>query len=112
MRVGLSKAFTTATALTLPGAAYAQEISPAIAAFALSPILVLGLAITLGIVSRSWWVGIAHAALVGIWILLFAVASYWVESDAVIWTPIAVYAIHAVVMVGLIVRALTTRTRD
>ena len=104
MRIDFSKSLSTASALTLPGIAHAQNIPPVIAALALSPVLVFLFAVVLGIVSRSWRVGVAHAGLVGIWILLFGVASYWVENDYVIWTPLALYVIHAVTLVVLIAR--------
>jgi len=61
MRIDLPKAVFAVSAVTLPGIAYAQQISPGIAARAVSPILILGLAIMLGILVRSWWVGVTHA---------------------------------------------------
>ena len=109
MRPNLLKVILTASALTMPVVAHAQYIPPIIVALALSPILVLLLAVVLGVVSRSWLVGLKHAGLVGIWILLFGVAAYWVENDYVIWTPLALYVIHAFVMVILIVKGIRHR---
>ena len=97
-------------AVTLPEIAHAQEIPAAIAVLALSPILVLALAIGLGVVTRSWMVGGLHAAIVSIWVMLFAIASHWVENDIVIWTPIALLGIHAVILVVLIARGVLRRT--
>ncbi|MBU2675686.1 MAG: hypothetical protein KJP16_01295 [Gammaproteobacteria bacterium] len=111
MRIGSSKFLLTVSALILPAVAYAQHISPVIAAFAVSPIVVLLLTAVLGFVSRSWLVGIAHAGLVLLWILLFGIASYWVENDYVIWTPLVLYGVHAVALVALIVRGLLRRAR-
>ena len=99
------------SALILPGIAYAQNIPPVIAALALSPVVVLLLAVVLGVVSRSWRVGALHAGLVTLWIALLGIASYWVENDYVIWTPLAFYGIHAVTIVGLLVRAILTNSR-
>jgi hypothetical protein len=93
----------------MPIVAHAQYIPPVIVALALSPILVLLLAVVLGAVSRSWLVGLKHAGLVLIWILLFGVTSYWVENDYVIWTPLALYVLHAVIMLILIARCLWRR---
>ena len=104
MRNKVSTLILTTLAVTLPGIAHAQEIPTAIVALALSPIVVLALAIGLGVVTRNWLVGGLHVALVAIWILLFAIASYWVETDIVIWTPIALLGIHAVILVVLIAR--------
>ena len=111
MRGKLFRFWLTTSALTLPAVAHAQYIPPIIVAMALSPILAFLLAVALGVVSRSWSVGLKHAGLVALWILLFGLASYWVENDYVIWTPLALYVIHAVFMVILIVRGILRRTR-
>ncbi|MBT8092052.1 MAG: hypothetical protein KJN77_03380 [Gammaproteobacteria bacterium] len=111
MRQKSIKFWLAPLALTLPVVAQAQHIPPIIAAFALSPVLVLLLAVVLGVVSKSLLVGLKHAGLVGIWILLFGVASYWVENDYVIWTPLALYVIHAVTMVILIARGVLRRAK-
>ena len=102
MRNAALKYVPATVALTLPGSACAQQISPLIGALALSPIVVMLLALVLGIVARSWRVGAVHAALVALWLLLFGIASYWVENDYVIWTPLALYALHALAMSALI----------
>ena len=111
MPANSAKYLVPVSAFTLPSLAHAQPISPAIAALAVSPVLALLFAVVLGVVARSWRVGAAHAGLVGIWILLFGVASYWVENDYVIWTPLALYGIHAATMVVMIVRGVFRRTR-
>ena len=92
-----------------PAVAHAQHVSPVIAALAVSPIVVLLLTAVLGFASRSWLVGIAHAALVLLWILMFAIASYWVENDYVIWAPLVLFGAHAVALVVLIARGLLRR---
>ena len=97
--------------LIWPRLALAQYVSPIIVALALSPLFVFLLAIILGFVTRSWWVAIRHSGLIGVWILLFWAASYWVESDYVIWTPLALFGIHAAVMVALIIRGVLRRVR-
>ena len=109
MRPGILKFILTASALTLPLVAHAQYIPPVFVALALSPVLVLLLAVVLGVISRSWLVGLKHAGLVGIWILLFGVAAYWVENDYVIWTPLVLYVLHAVIMVILIAKGIMRR---
>jgi hypothetical protein len=111
MRIDSSKALVAVSALTLPGTALAQEIPPIIAALALSPVLVFLLAIVLGVVTRSWRVAVRHSGLVCVWILLFGIASYWVENDYVIWTPLALYGIHAATMVILIARGALRRLK-
>ena len=106
------KLVLTLLALALPAIAHAQEIPPLIFVLAVSPVLVAGLAIALGFVSRSWRVGVTHLGLIGIWILLFVVASYWVESDIVIWTPLVLYGIHAATLLVMLTRSVLQRIRD
>ena len=106
MRKKVSTLALTMLAVTLPEIAHAQQIPPAIAVLAISPILVLALAIGLGVVTRSWIVGGLHAAIVSFWVTLFVIASYWVENDIVIWTPIGLLAIHAIVLVVLIAKSV------
>jgi len=98
-------------AVVVPGVAYAQEIPPLIAWMAISPIFVLLLVVALGIVSRSWRVAAKHAGLVVLWILLFAISSYWVENDYIIWTPLVLYAVHAALMLVLVIRGVIHRAR-
>lgn len=112
MRIDVTKLPLAMLAIVLPVVAHAQNIPPAIAALALSPILVFALAAAHGFLSRSWRVGFAHAGLVAIWLLLLGVASYWVENDYVIWTPLALYGIHAVTLVILIVKGVLRRARN
>ena len=111
MRISTSKWVLTVSALALPGIAYAQYIPPIIAALALSPLLVMLFAVVLGVVSRSWKIGAAHAGLVAVWIVLFGIAAYWVENDYVIWTPLVLYVGHAITMVILIVKGMLWRAR-
>ncbi len=112
MKIDSSRALVAISALTLPGTAFAQNISPIIAALALSPILVFLLAIVLGAVTRSWRVAVRHFGLVCIWILMFGIASYWVENDYVIWTPLALYGIHAATMIFLIAKGVLLAVRQ
>jgi MFS-type transporter involved in bile tolerance (Atg22 family) len=95
----------------MPGVAHAQHLSPLLVATALSPLLVFLLAIILGIVARSWKTGVMHAGLIVIWVLLFGVASYWVENDYIIWTPVALYSVHALVIVALLIVGIAKRLR-
>lgn len=111
MKNNSSQAFVAVSALTIPGIALAQNIPPTIAALAISPVLVFLLAAVLGVVTRSWRVAIRHSVLVCVWILLFGIASYWVENDYVIWTPLALYGIHAATMIILIARSVLGRLK-
>ncbi len=106
MRISASHIALATLALGASEAAHAQEISPAIAVLALSPVLVLSLAIGLGVITRSLIAAVTHAAIVAVWVMLFAIASYWVETDAIIWTPIFLLGVHAVVLIVLIAKAI------
>ena len=79
---------------------------------ALSPLLVLVLTAVLGVVVRSWKAGASHAALIVVWIVLFGIASYYVENDYIIWTPLAIYILHSLLIIGLIAVGIVRRKRD
>ena len=111
MRPGYPYPFSLLPLALIPGVAQAQHLSPLLVATALSPLLVFLLAITLGIVVRNWKTGVLHAGLIVIWLVLFGVASYWVENDYIIWTPVALYSVHALVIVALLIVGIAKRFR-
>lgn len=94
---------------TFPVAAHAQYIPPWMIVAALSPVFVLLLCVVLGWLTRSVRIGALQAALVIAWVVLFALASYFVENDYVIWTPMALYVLHSVLLVVLIVVEIAKR---
>ncbi|MDH3434244.1 MAG: hypothetical protein OEM60_10315 [Gammaproteobacteria bacterium] len=103
--------------LLLSSSAHAQYIPPILVAAALSPLLLISFAIILGVFARSWRIGIRHTLFVFLWILLFGFASYFIENDYVIWTPLVLYAAHFLLMLVLILvnfakRISTTRGSD
>jgi len=76
---------------------------------AVSPLLAIVLAVVFGVVSHSWRIGAAHAGLIVVWVLLFAIASYWVENDYIIWTPLVLFGVHAVTLLILVAKAAMRR---
>ncbi len=105
-----SLATTLAVVLgTLPVSAHAQYVPPWLIAAVLSPILVFLLCIILGGLTRSIRIGAFHAALVLAWVVLFSLASYFVENDYVIWTPLALYILHSALLLVLIVVEIAKR---
>jgi hypothetical protein len=111
-----TRAATAALVLgTLPVSAHAQYVPPWAIAAVLSPVLVLALCIVLGLLTRSVRVAALHAGFVLAWVALFALASYFVENDYVIWTPLVLYLLHSTLLVVLIVvemaRRITGRDR-
>ena len=87
----------------------AQYIPTWFVVAALSPLIVIVFAIILGFLSRSWKVGAVHTGLVLIWVALFALAARYVENDYIIWTPLALYALHALSILVLIAVKVTRR---
>jgi hypothetical protein len=87
----------------LPASAHAQPLSVWHLAGALSPIAVLALCAVVGWLAGSLRTGALHAALVAAWVVLFVLASYFVENDYLIWTPLALYVLHAALLVVLTV---------
>jgi len=93
----------------LPVSAHAQYVPPWLIVAVLSPILVFLLCIILGFLTRSIRIGVFHSGLVLAWIVLFSLASYFVENDYVIWTPMALYVLHSALLVVLIAVAIAKR---
>ena len=95
--------------------AFAQHVPTSIAVAALSPLVVVALAVVLGIVAGSWRVGIMHAGLLLVWILVFLFTAQHVENAYVIWVPIILYGAHtlliSVLLVVHTVRRLASRDR-
>nr|CAP47602.1 putative integron gene cassette protein [uncultured bacterium] len=105
-----NRAMTIAVFLgTLPATAHAQYVPTWLIFAILSPILVFFLCIILGLITRSLRIGALHAAFVFAWIVLFSLASYFIENDYVIWTPLALYTLHAALLLVLIVVAIAKR---
>jgi hypothetical protein len=109
MRNNLSKLAGLASLSLLPETVYAQHIPTWFAVAVLSPLAVILLAIILGILSRSWRTGATHAGLILAWVLLFGLASYFVENDYIIRTPLVLYAAHAVLIFLMIVVNIAKR---
>jgi len=109
IRIESSRWLWAAFALALPGIAHAQQIHPIFAVMAVSPLLAILLAVVLGVLSRSWRIGAAHVGLIVVWVLLFAIASYWVENDYIIWTPLVLFGVHAVTLSILVAKAAVRR---
>jgi len=97
--------------LLLPQAAHAQHVPLWLAVAALSPIFVLVLVVILGLLVRSWRVGARHTAFVLLWIILFVIVVRTIENDYIIWTPIVLYAAHAILILVLIVANIVNRMR-
>lgn len=111
MRIAQARFVVLASLSLLPGVAYAQRIPTWLAVAALSPLAVILLAIVLGFATRSWRVGAAHTGLAIAWVVLFIFAARYVENDYVIWTPLLIYAAHALLILVLVVVNIAKRIR-
>lgn len=89
--------------------AHAQNVPLWVAIGIVSPVPMFLLCLVLGVVARSAATGLRHAAFVLAWIVLFTLASYFVENDYVIWTPLALYLLHGVLLLVLIVMHIVKR---
>jgi hypothetical protein len=98
--------------LALPTAAQAHGIHPLWVAAAISPLAVLLLTAVLGWLSRSARLGATHAIVIVVWVALFWLASGFVTNDYLIWAPLALYLLHTIVIIALIVRHAIARTRS
>lgn len=85
-----------------PPDAQAQKIPWIVLPLAASPLLAVLLSAALGIVTRSWAVGLGNTALVIIWVAWFAAASNHSTSDLLIWASIVALGLHALLMLWFI----------
>jgi len=95
----------------LPLNAHAQRIPWIVLPLAASPVIAVLLAVALGVVSRSWSVGLTNAALVIVWVVWFVAASKLSTADLVIWASIVALGLHSLVMLWLIVLRAFRRVR-
>ena len=93
----------------MPVAAQAQQISNTVALAALSPIIVVILAGTVGWLERELLRGLIDVGLVLLWVVAFAVLSAYATIDWIIWTPVALYALHAAWIVYRLIKVLIAR---
>jgi hypothetical protein len=92
--------------------AHAQKIPWIVVPLALSPVLAVFLSAVLGVVTKSWLVGIASTGIVAAWVVWFAVASKYSTSDLLVWAPIMALGLHLIVMIPWIVLLVFRRARS
>jgi type III secretory pathway component EscT len=98
--------------LVLPSVAHAHEIHPLWVVAALSPLAVLPLTALLGWFRRSLRVALIHAGLIVVWVALFWLASNLVTHDYLIWAPLALYVLHAILLIALVGWHVFDRSRS
>ncbi|MGH7165815.1 MAG: hypothetical protein ACREIS_09870 [Nitrospiraceae bacterium] len=95
-----------------PSDAYAQKVPWIVLPLAVSPVLALSLSVALGVVTRSWLVGLGSTGLVIVWVAWFAAASKYSTSDFMVWAPIVALGLHSIGMVWLIGLHVFRRARS
>lgn len=104
--------FLAVTICLLPVNVHAQNIPVEIAAAAISPLLVIVLAFLLGWISGNMKAGAMHALFIVTWVILFSLASYFAENDYIIWTPLAIYIAHSLLIIVLYILHLLKRLKS
>ena len=98
--------------LLVSQAVHAQRVPTSLAILALSPLVAVLLAGLLGIVVRSWRVGILHVGLLVTWVVILLFVAQHLESvykTYIIWIPIIGYAAHALLILVLLIVHLAKR---
>lgn len=98
-----------AAALGWATPAHAQSVPVFVIYLAASPLLLLVLSILLGVVTRHWKWTLRSLLLGALWILWFLLASYFIESDALIWAPIIGIWAQSVLLLVWILWSLISR---
>jgi len=92
-------------------AAEAQEIPLPIAIGFLSPLVAIVMAAILGVVARSWRAALINIGLICVWVLGYLAVIHTFTADWIIYTPIALYGIHCIVLSALLGWAIVRRLR-
>ena len=69
--------------------AYAQKIPWIVVPLAAAPIIAVVFSVALGLMTKSWMVGLGNTGLVFVWGVWFVAASKYSESDLMVWGAIA-----------------------
>jgi hypothetical protein len=96
-----------------PPHAYAQKIPWIVLPLAASPLLALLLSAFVGVLTKSWRVGLGNAALVAGWVAWFVATSHYSTADLPIWASMVALGVHTLAMAGFVAwRALRQRGKD
>lgn len=82
--------------------AHAQKIPWIVVPLAAAPIIAVVFSVALGLMTKSWMVGLGNAGLVLVWGIWFVAASKYSDSDLTVWGAIAALGLHLLVMVWLV----------
>jgi hypothetical protein len=91
--------------------AHAQKIPWIVVPLAAAPFIAVVFSVALGLMTRSWMVGLGNTGLVLVWGIWFVAASKHSDSDLMVWGAIAALGLHLLVMVSLVVQHAIRRAR-
>ena len=96
-----------------PPHAWAQKIPWIVLPLAASPLLALLLSAFVGVLTKSWRVGLGNAVLVAGWVAWFVATSHYSTADLPIWASMVALGVHTLAMAGFVAwRALRRRGKD
>jgi hypothetical protein len=95
------------TAVSPP--AFAQEVPLWVVVGVVSPVLALTLVGVLAMIAPRKGKASLHLKLLALWIVTFLLASYFIENDWVIWTPMHLYILHLALLPIYVFHALLNR---
>ena len=93
-RVLLNRCLAGVLLLLVSPPALAQKVPLWVVAGVLSPVLALVLVIALALCAPGLGKAGLHIKLLALWIVAFLLASFFIENDWVIWTPMHLYILH------------------
>lgn len=91
-----------AVAFLWPMQAYAQRIPTLAVVLGLMPVLALMFSFVLGVLKRSWLVGLGNLGFAALCVVWFVAAAQFSKSDWMNWAPIGVLGVHLLAMLFLI----------
>lgn len=105
----LNRCLAGALLLLVSPPALAQEIRLWMVAGVVSPLWALVLVVALALCAPGLGKAGLHAKLLVVWIVAFLLASFFVENDWVIWTPMHLYILQLALLPILLFRQLLRR---
>ena len=108
-RIWLNRCLAGVLLLLVSQPALAQRIPLWVVAGVLSPVWALVLVIALALCAPRRGKAGLHSTLFALWIVAFLLASFFIENDWVIWTPMHLYILHLAFLPIFLFRQLVRR---
>lgn len=108
-RVLLNRCLAGALLMLVSPPALAQKVPLWVVAGVLSPAWALVLVVALALSAPRLGKAALHIKLLVLWIVAFLLASFFIENDWVIWTPMHLYILHLALLPIFVFRQLLRR---